>query len=464
MKKDLQDFSDMSTFAMLNFVLSGAELLDGMSAALNATLAKVEATLKLVPVPSSGGNYNQQQRLRSRNVTVVQITNELSRERLARAVTAHDQLSNSGYSYQLVYWVRPKSSADKAADAAMLGDLLPEGTFTVLDVDSFQGETRAVAQFYCNDESWNDTTRCFDFIASNTRPKTEDHSIRSSHLYWMLGADVQWVGDLSTIVQKLTPPSEFQSLFSGLRDCLNTNYVNSNKNATTAESALGFLAGMSSCLNRNSTAPSSAAVVDYISVCGDHSRRGLGTCLQSSPPTNNPLKKAANAVKNVVSRLNKLLRRVQQGLCSALTGRRKEQTIQTRLNCPKCQHELVRYSEKFLGYTEECMIAKYRASQGATDDATLGPDVVAKCGTSDEAGGHAWCPHSVARARDVVLFDVLDLGLRDGVLARDWQVVDVDVARATSRDEFELRRAKALEEQQEPLIFHKNAVLFRNVE
>lgn len=464
MKKDLQDFSDMSTFAMLNFVLSGAELLDGMSSALNATLAKVEATLKLVPVPSGSGSYNQQQRFRSRNVTVVQIMNDLNRERLARVVTAHDQLSSSGYSYQLVYWVRQKNDADKAADAAMLGDLLPEGAFTLLDIDSFHGETKAVAEFYCNDDSWSDTTRCFDFIAASTRQKFEDDSVQSSHLYWLLGADVQWVGDLSTIVQKLTPPSEFQSLFRGLRDCINTNYANSNKNATTAESALGFLAGMSSCLNRNGTAPSSTAVVDYISVCGDYSKAGLGTCLQSSPPTNNPLKKVANVVKNAVSRVNKFFRRLQEGLCNAFTRQRPEQINNTHTSCPKCQHELVRYSAKFLAYTDECMLATYRASQASTEDGLSAAEVVAKCGVADDADDRVrtWCPHSLARTRDALVFDVLNLGVSDGVLARDWQVSGD--ARSTSRDEFELLRAKALEEQQEPLIFHKNAVLFRKVE
>ena len=459
-KQDFSEFTDMSTFAMLNLVLSGAELLDGMTAALNATLARVEATLNRT------SQYNQQPRIR-RNVTIVQIVDVLNRPRLARALTAYDQLLNAGYSYMLVYWIWPENVL-KAEEATMLSNLLPEGTFSLLDYNSFDSETKLLAHFYCNNNTTHtmgfEASNCYEFLSSHVRRKLTDGTTDPYHLHWLLGADVHWVGDLSTIVQKLTPSSEVLSMFSGLGefgDCLQNN---GNKSIASSESALGFLAGMSSCLNRDVTGTAPTAVVDYISVCdiaSDSVNSGL-----SLHSTNNPLKQFTYAIQKVISQVNKLRQRLFQGICHVFTGHSTKHSTKITSSCPTCRTELARFSGKYLAYADECLLANYRAQTETETDVEL--NMMEKCGCTINEKRR--CPYVLSSSHGLTTYNVLELGLRDGVLSRDWRIQDRSNSNRnndsiiTSREEYEWMKNKVMEEGKEPLIFNKKPVLFRSVE
>ena len=468
-KQDFSEFTDMSTFAMLNLVLSGAELLDGMTAvytaALNATLARVEATLNRTSL------YNQQPRIR-RNVTIVQIVDVLNRPRLARVLTAYDQLVAAGYSYMLVYWIWPENVL-KAEETAMLSNLLPEETFTLLDYNSFDSETKPLAHFYCNNNTRHtidyEASECYEFLSSHVRRKLADDTTDSHHLHWLLGADVHWVGDLSTIVQKLTPSSEVLSMFSGLGefgDCLQTT---GNKSIASSETALGFLAGMSSCLNSNVMGTAPIAVVDYISVCdvASDSMISSDTSLHS---TYNPLKQFSHAIRKVISHIDKLRQRLFHGICKIFTGQSKKHSTKVTTSCPTCRTELARFSGKYLAYTYQCLLANYRAQieTKKTDSEQNIADVnmMEKCGCTINEKRR--CPHVLSSTHGLTTYNVLGLGLRDGVLFRDWRIQDRSNSKSnsmtTSREEYEWMKQKVMEEGKEPLIFNKKPVLFRAVD
>lgn len=458
-KQDFSEFTDMSTFAMLNLVLSGAELLDGMTAALNATLARVEATLNRTSL------YNQQPRIR-RNVTIVQIVDVLNRPRLARVLTAYDQLVTAGYSYMLVYWIWPENVL-KADETTMLSNLLPEETFTLLDYNSFDSETKPLAHYYCNNNTRHtidyEASECYEFLSSYVRRKLADNTTDLHHLYWLLGADVHWVGDLSTIIQKLTPSSEVLSMFSGLGefgDCLQTT---GNKSIASSETALGFLAGMSSCLNSNVMGTAPIAVVDYINVCDTASDSMISD--KSLHSTYNPLKQFSHAIRNVISHIDKLRQRLFQGICRVFTGHSKKHSTKVTTSCPTCRNELARFSGKYLAYGYECLLANYRAQTNAeTKDSDL--NMMEKCGCTINEKRR--CPHVLCSNHGLTTYNVLGLGLRDGVLFRDWRILDHSNSKSnrmtTSREEYEWMKNKVMEEGKEPLIFNKKPVLFRAVD
>ena len=465
-KQDFSEFTDMSTFAMLNLVLSGAELLDGMTAALNATLARVEATLNRT------SQYNQQPRIR-RNVTIVQIVDVLNRPRLARVLTAYDQLLNAGYSYMLVYWIWPENVL-KADEATMLSNLLPEGSFSLLDYNSFDSETKPLAHFYCNNNTRHtidyEASECYEFLSSYVRRKLADGTTDPYHLHWLLGADVHWVGDLSTIVQKLTPSSEVLTMFSGLGefgDCLQNN---GNKSIASSESALGFLAGMSSCLNRDVMGTAPTAVVDYISVC-DVASDGIISDM-SLHSTNNPLKQFTYAIRKVMSQMNKLRQRVLDGICHVFIGHTKKHSTKITTSCPSCRTELARFTGNYFTYAYECLVANYHAQTETEkidfDQNIADRNMMEKCGCT--LSEKRRCPHVLSSSHGLTTYNILELGLRDGVLSRDWRIQDrgghttISNSIITSSEEYEWMKNKVMEEGKEPLIFNKKPVLFRAVE
>ena len=463
LQNDLTQLSDMTHFALFNFVLSGAEMLDNTVDALNKTLARVEATLKMGPT-------GDKKELR-RNATVVQVTSVLTRERLARAVAAHDQLTAAGYQYLLLYWA--EESTQKAADASMLLDLLPETAFAMRDIDSFDGsaEQRAAAMHYCS-ASDASQPRCADFLVPTVRRRLFNGATDLHHVYWVMGVDVRWVGDLSIVMHKLTPPSEAQSLFfTFFGDCLNninpagsrhndsvgnnssigSNNSSSTTTGGTSDSALKCLADR---LNRNTSSSVAAApAVDLVTMCG--------SSRISQPRSRNPLKKIANAVRAAAVALNSFRRRVLRRLCG------KTRTEEARPVCPPaCWPELARYSGAYLERAEHCLLARAQAhvlSAGAGVEVEINSTcgAIAASGRQPAAagGGPQSCPHVLAHSLRLTTYDALDVGLREGVLSKDWR----QGSPITSAADYEVARKAAVEEG-EPLVFNKKAMLFREVE
>jgi hypothetical protein len=461
-KTDISQFNDMTTFALYNFFLSGAEMLDRSVDVLNATLARVEATLKMVP--AGGSSSGDSKKVLRRNATVVQVMSVLTRERLARAVTAHDQLVAAGYQYLLVYWAETSTGTQKAEDTAMLRDLLPGTAFAVRDIDSFTNVSaaqREAAAHYCAappspSPSPSLPARCAEFLVPTVRRRLPDGTTDPHHVHWVMDPDVRWVGNLAAVLHKLTPPSEVHNFFSSFfGDCLNNINLGPSSNSSSSirgrESALKCLAER---LNRDASSLAAAAaaapVIDLVTACGS-SRAAL-------PRSRNPLKNLANAVRAAAAALNQVRRRVQRRLCG------KGRADEARPTCPPaCRSELARYSGAFLNHAEDCLAARARAH--VSEEAECTAEVNATCGTYVESGGGPQtCPHLLAHARRLTLFDALDVGLREGVLSKDWRNNHPSgTAPPTSAAEYELARAKAAAEMSESLIFNKRSTLYRAV-
>lgn len=143
------------------------------------------------------------------DITVLHIVNALSIKRLYRIVSANSQLTK--YKHIVVYWIPNTERSEIAAqDIATLYELLPAETIKVIDIQHFNDSEKDYLINHCSG------SQLYSLLAAEVhRMDTDTDVAKGNHsLYWLLDIDLEWIGDLSLILDKLSAPSLFASPFS----------------------------------------------------------------------------------------------------------------------------------------------------------------------------------------------------------------------------------------------------------
>lgn len=193
----------LTKFFLLLIIVSNGHQLEWnksefLSKAINISRNAIETIEKSISIPPH-------------DVTVIQIVDALSIKRLYRIVSASSQLTK--FKHIVLYWT-PATEKSRTAlqDIATLYEILPANTIRVIDFQHFDNLEKAYMSNNCSRSELNTLLTAeyhrMESCADNTKG---NHS-----LYWLLDIDVNWIGDISLILNKLNPPLEFSSPFASL--------------------------------------------------------------------------------------------------------------------------------------------------------------------------------------------------------------------------------------------------------
>jgi hypothetical protein len=193
----------LTNFFLLLIIVSNGHQLEWtksefLSKAINISRNAIETIEKSISIPPH-------------DVTVIHIVDALSIKRLYRIVSASSQLTK--FKHIVLYWT-PETERSRTAlqDIATLYEILPAGTIRVIDFQHFDDLEKAYMSNNCSRSELNTLLTAeyhrMESCADNTKG---NHS-----LYWLLDIDVNWIGDISLILNKLNPPLEFSSPFASL--------------------------------------------------------------------------------------------------------------------------------------------------------------------------------------------------------------------------------------------------------
>mmetsp|Transcript_31025 Transcript_31025/g.29631 ORF Transcript_31025/g.29631 Transcript_31025/m.29631 type:complete len:444 (-) Transcript_31025:117-1448(-) len=176
---------------------------DFVSNAINLSRNAMAAIEKSIAIPPD-------------DVTILHIVDALSIKRLYRIVSASSQLTKC--KHIVLYWIPGKGRSRTALqDIATLNALLPAETIRVIDFQHFHDSEQAYMSNNCSRSELHTLLAAeYHRMESNT-----DNTKGTNLLYWLLDIDVDWIGDISLILNKLSPPPVFSppfitSLLSGI--------------------------------------------------------------------------------------------------------------------------------------------------------------------------------------------------------------------------------------------------------
>lgn len=202
-KKDITEFADR---------IKGSAIFDGISKAINLTLSAADTLEEAIP---------------QTKICVMHIVTRLTLKRLQKIISSYDQLS--GHSYEVIYWIpREARSELETRDIDILYDILPAKAVRILDLSVFNGRDR---DFMSSEECANDL--CNDLIIAKVyqlrlteRLEAPTVHIHENSTFWLLDVDMSWIGNLASMLQKLSLPAyrfPFSSLLIGDEELTDTS-------------------------------------------------------------------------------------------------------------------------------------------------------------------------------------------------------------------------------------------------
>jgi hypothetical protein len=368
------------------------------------------------------------------NVTVVHIIEELNIKRLYRVMAANHQFS--GFVHEVLYWIPTEKRPESALrDIATLQEVLPTEAVRVMDLHDFLGSERVLIE----SESCSGN-KCYDLLLGKDRQKRGRGfraEIDDSSSFWSLDIDMNWVGNLEDILEKLTPLNPSRSALLAL---LNV------KDDTEPE------------------VTERCNVIDYLGVCvGDEAMRNRNK---------NSFDKVFEDFEKLTSEASQALNDAVDVLAGLLMGndsmsQKQKQFREEELTESFCWPEISRFSGRFLDIL-------YNSTYSAENITKL-----------RKRGSDYW---ELVDDNQLLYRNILESGLKSGLLARDFSpdmipmnenpvCVNVDVCQNSfkndtagnpgiiSLSEFEYLSTNFNIEAAEPFVFEKKAgILFRNID
>ena len=366
------------------------------------------------------------------NVTVVHIIEKLSVKRLYRVMAANNQLS--AFVHEVLYWIpSDKRSVLALRDIEILKEVLPAKAVRVMDLNNFVGSER---ELLASENCFGN--QCYDLLLGKRRQEeysglqTGNDDISS---IWSLDIDVNWVGNLEDILEKLTPlcPSR-----SALHAILNSNEDIQSEDAERSN------------------------IIDYLGACvGDEAvkNRNRNSFDKVMEDFEKLTSEASQALNDAVEVLSTLLKGND-----SMSQKQKQSKEEEEYTEPFCWPEISRFSGRFLDIFY---------------DSTLSTKNIRK------RGSDYW---EFADNNQLLYRNILDSGLKTGLLARDFSpdmipindnsvCVNDDVCQnllknstsntpgKMSQSEFEYFSTNFNIEAAEPFIFEKKSgILFRDID
>lgn len=368
------------------------------------------------------------------NVTVVHIIEKLSVKRLYRVMAANNQLS--AFVHEVLYWIpADKRSVIALRDIEVLKEVLPAKAVRVMDLNNFIGlERELLASANCFGN------QCYDLLLGKHRlEKSSGLQAVNDDIssIWSLDIDVNWVGNLEDILEKLTPLSPSRSALHAL---LNSNEDTQSEDAERSN------------------------VIDYLGACvGDEAvkNRNRNSFDKVMEDFEKLTSEASQALNDAVEVLSTLLMGNDSTSQKQKQSKEEEEEEYTE---PFCWPEISRFSGRFLDIFY---------------DTTFSTQNIRK------RGSDYW---DFADNNQLLYHNILDSGLKTGLLARDFSpvmipitdnsvCVNVDVCQnmlknttsdtpgKMSQSEFEYFSTNFNIEAAEPFIFEKKpGILFRSID
>ena len=368
------------------------------------------------------------------NVTVVHIIEKLSVKRLYRVMAANNQLS--AFVHEVLYWIpADKRSVLALRDIEVLKEVLPAKAVRVMDLNNFVGSER---ELLASENCFGN--QCYDLLLGKHRQEKSgglqagNDDISS---IWSLDIDVNWVGNLEDILEKLTPLSPSRSALHAL--------LNSYEDTQSEDAERSNL-------------------IDYLGACvGDEAvkNRNRNSFDKVMEDFEKLTSEASQALNDAVEVLSTLL--MGNDSMSQKQKQSKEEVEDEEHTEPFCWPEISRFSGRFLDIFYDSTFSTQKMRKRGSD---------------------YW---EFADNNQLLYRNILDSGLKTGLLARDFApvmipinnsvCVNVDVCQnllgnstsdipgKMSLSEFEYFSANFNIEAAEPFIFEKKpGILFRDID